>query len=390
MRPRICEICGSGRSRSIYERRFEPLPGALLAGYDVTVCVDCGFCFAQDLPSSAEFDRYYEEQSKYEAHQRDGAPSEYDTRRLPAAAAIVAEWLPDRQSRVLDIGCATGGMLAALRDIGYQRVVGVDPSAACARAAQRYHQIEVHTAPLSRLPEELGKFDLVIFGSVLEHLLELNETVARIRGLLNPGGCVFIEVPDMTRCTLLDDAPFQEFSVEHVNFFSPVSLQNLWRKHGFSTVGMRQTHIRYLGSLVVREIRGMFRVGNDPVPIERDEETEPELRRYVQKSQDRLERIALVIEDLVARQERIVVWGAGTHTQGLLKSTRLGAAKIVAFVDSNARYGGQSLAGAPIVGPDALAAFEEPILISSQQYQDEIKQEISEVRRLPNRVITLY
>ncbi len=390
MRIRPCEICGSVGARLIHRRQFQPLPGALLAGYDVAACTDCGFCFAQDLPEPTDFDRYYEEQSKYEAPQRDGAPSEYDSRRLPAAAAIVAEWLPDRDARVLDIGCATGGMLAALRDIGYRHVLGVDPSPACARAARRYHDIEVVTAGLSRLPESLGQFDLIIFGSVVEHLLELNATVQRVRPHLTERGCVFIEVPDMTKCTLLGDAPFQEFSVEHINFFSPTSLQNLWRKHGFSTVGIRQTSIRYMGGLTVHEVRGMFRCGDNPVLPERDDVTEPELRRYIEQANARLSRVAEVVSNIARAGEPLFVWGAGTHTQGLLATTELGSAKIAAFVDSNARYAGQELAGAPIIGPDALMGRPEPILVSSQQYQDEIVREITVVRKLPNRVITLY
>jgi len=35
---------------------------------------------------------------------------------------------------------------------------------------------------------------------------------------------VFITVPDASRYAAGDDAPFQEFSLEHINYFGPQSL----------------------------------------------------------------------------------------------------------------------------------------------------------------------
>lgn len=391
MRPRPCEICHNPQADFIYRREFTPLPGSLLSGYEVVACPACGFCFARDLPTAEEFDRYYEEQSKYEYHQRDGAPSEYDSRRLPAAAAIIAEWLPDRSARILDIGCANGGLLAALKAIGYSNLLGLDPSPTCAAAAQRLHGIEVVTGPLSRLTPAMGQFDLIIFGSVLEHLLELNGMVARIEPHLTAAGCVYVEVPDMTRCTRLVDAPFQEFSVEHINFFSPVSLSNLWRKHGFSVRGLRQFSIPYLRGNLVYEVKAMFQRGAHAAATpEFDAEAGPEIRRYVERSAARLAHLTGVIDRLADSGEPILVWGAGTHTQGLLSTTRLGEANIRAVVDSNARYRGQTLGGVTICGPDEIAGRPEAILISSQQFQEEIVHEIAAVRGLSNRLITLY
>ncbi len=391
MRIRPCEICGSIEAELLHERRFTPLPGALLAGYDVTTCRDCGFCFAQDLPDTSAFDRYYEEQSKYEFHQREGAPSEYDSRRLPAAAALIAEWMPNREARILDIGCATGGLLAALRDAGFHQLLGIDPSPACARAARQHHGIEVLTAPLSRIPAEIGSFDLIVFGSVMEHLLDLNATLERISPLLKEHGCVFVEVPDVTRCTRLGDAPFQEFSVEHINFFSPKSLSNLWSKHGYSAVGLRQTEIVHVANLVAYEIKAMFRKGSGAtsVPIF-DDQAGPELRRYIANATSALAPVAAILRELALRETSVIVWGAGTHTQGLLATTPLRDVKIRAFIDSNARYAGQTLAGVPVLSPAEAARFDEPILISSQQFQVEILDEIKNLRRLPNAVITLY
>ena len=68
----------------------------------------------------------------------------------------------------------------------------------------------------------------------------------------------------------------------------------------------------------------------------------------------------------------------------------LGKVNIAAFVDSNPKYQGQHLHGAPILGPDSLAGRTEPILISSYAAQHEIAQQIREKLQLSNELILLY
>lgn len=362
----------------------------MIDGYDVVACDECGFCFASTIPSQGAFDAYYEGQSKYEHNSRGGAPSEYDTRRLPFAVSIISEWLTDRSARILDIGCANGALLAELKKNGYANVCGVDPSPACSKIARDLHGINVIAAPISKIPESIGKFDLVIFGSVLEHIIDFESTMDRTKALLNANGRVHVEVPDMTRCSLVNDAPFQEFSVEHVNYFGPISLRNLFTRHGFRSVGSRQTEIEQVPRLRLYEIKAMFEYTGTTAAPEKDVETRPELERYIAKAREKMQRVAEVIDRLVVEQRPIVVWGVGTHTQGLLSDTKLREARIEAFVDSNLRYVGQTLEGRRILPIDDLAHLPHDILVSSQQFQEEIVRDIRQRLKLPNGVITLH
>ena len=63
---RACPICAARESAILHRQRFAPLPGALLDGYDVVACRNCGFVYANGLPAADEFARYYTEASKYE------------------------------------------------------------------------------------------------------------------------------------------------------------------------------------------------------------------------------------------------------------------------------------------------------------------------------------
>jgi hypothetical protein len=225
---------------------------------------------------------------------------------------------------------------------------------------------------------------------VLEHIIDFDSTIEQTKRLLNPNGRVYVEVPDMTKCSLMTDAPFQEFSVEHVNYFGPASLRNLLARRGFDVVGLRQTSIDQVVNLNIYEIKAMFMHTGVNTPPVKDIETRVELERYIANARKKISRVVDVIDNLVEEQRPIVVWGVGTHTQGLLSDTRLGEARIEAFVDSNLRYTGQTLGGKPILPVSDLKELPHDILVSSQQFQSEIVEQIQKRLALPNSVITLY
>src|SRR5204863_9905717 len=118
--------------------------------------------------------------------------------------------------------------------------------------------------------------------------------------------------------------------------------------------------------------------------------SEPALRAYIAKSRAREERLQATVDRLVRERTPLLVWGVGTHTQRLLATSRLAEANIVAFVDSNSKYRDRTIAGVPILGPDAVAGRAESILISSLMFQAEIERQIREDLRYPNPLIVLY
>jgi len=113
-----------------------------VTGYDVVVCQRCGGGYADGIPDQAAFDRYYRDMSKYEYAQRGGAESEYDGRRLALIADIIAPHLQSPEMRILDVGCASGRLLANIRERGFVNVTGLDPSDSCAAAAARLYGVE--------------------------------------------------------------------------------------------------------------------------------------------------------------------------------------------------------------------------------------------------------
>ncbi|HET7696961.1 MAG TPA: methyltransferase domain-containing protein [Vicinamibacterales bacterium] len=389
---RDCPVCGSPDRRVVFRQEFAAVEQATpITGYDVAVCERCGAAYADGIPGQAAFDRYYREMSKYEYAQRGGEESEYDARRLAVIADVVAPRLPSRDARVLDVGCASGRLLANLRERGFPNVTGLDPSPACAATAARLYSIPVRTTTLAGIAASGERFDVVIMVGVLEHLRDLESAFAQVRALLEPSGLFYVEVPDVTAFADWPNAPYQDFSTEHINFFSPVSLRNLMRRHGFAEAFLEQNHREQSYRTVMSNISAFYRREEEmPQHIEFDADTALGLDRYLAACAADERRLHEKIDAVVDAKQPILVWGVGTHTSRLMATSRLAEADIVAFVESNSRYHGKLLHGRPIVAPEALRERREPVLISSRVFQQEIADQIRTALGCANELILLY
>ena len=386
---RLCPICGSAQNRNLFRQRFENFSRAcLMDGYEVVVCDQCGAGYADHIPSQAALDAYYRDFSKYEDTDSAGGFQPVEPR-LRELAELVKRFIPSPQTRVLEIGSASGGLLAALRDLGFHNLVGADPSPGCVRAAQIFYGISGFVCTIFTVPHPETPYEFLVLTGVMEHIADLDRAVAQFRRLLKPGGRVYLEVPDASRYQPQQDAPYQEFSVEHVNFFSSTSLANVMRTRGFRVVETGMT-VRPLHEMACPCTYGVFENAGVQEALIYDAETETGLRRYIQGCQAEDVRIREVIQGALAPGEKMLVWGTGTHTLRLLATGGLDPARIAAFVDSNANYQRQYLHGLPVLAPEQVGKCSEPILISSRSRQREIHQQIVGSLGLSNRIVLLY
>lgn len=369
--------------------RQEFAAGLLGQGYTVVVCQNCGAGFADGIPTQAEMDHYYAERSKYSETDSGGSESDYDRRRFGLIADQITPHLPSKDVAMLDIGCATGGLLAVLRQRGFGPVLGADPSPACGATARRLHGVEVRTATIRDLAGWRDRFDVVFMIGVLEHLRDVAEAVRIAVGLLRPGGRLFVAVPDVTGLAASRNAPYQQFSMEHVNFFSRDSLHRLMAGSGLAPRQVWQDMIEWRENVTEPVLAVLYENAAEVSGVERDQLTEPALGRYVEASRRADAAILDRIDALVASGESILVWGAGALTRRLLASSRLGQASIVAFVDSSPHLQGALLAGRPVWPPDRLAGRTEAILVCSVAFEREIIRLIRDQLGLPNPVRTL-
>ena len=386
---RPCPSCRSPEAQPLFAQRFARIEGGSIhGGYDVACCRLCGTLYADGIPSQPEFDRYYQAMSKYESPSAAGTTSPIDQRRFAEIAALVAPHLP-AGARVLEIGCASGGLLAELVGRGVARAAGIDPSPACARTARELYGLDVRAGSVFDDPFAGETFDALVLVGVLEHLVDVGRAFELLRRKLAPDGLVFFEVPDASRFAEFAEVPFQQLSVEHVNFFTPASLASLAGHHGFEVVASAQP-VRDTGRRGLEPVVAMLlRRTEQAVASTADESGRDALARYLEAS-ERLEAPhRKVVEALAAQARPVVVWSAGTQALRLVATSALGRVPIAAFIDGNPRYDGKSINGRPIVGPSQLARFSEPVLVASSGFQREIVEAIRGQWRRQNELVLL-
>lgn len=146
-------------------------------------------------------------------------------------------------SRVLDGGCGEGGVALALgaRHPRIQ-VVGLDVSATNVRLAQKLNRFPNVTfrqglAEEAHLLFEPDSFDLAYSFAVLEHVRDVDETVASLLKVLRPGGrfCFVVPMHEFTATGLLPEyTPIHGYA-DHVRVFTGAELRERFGGHeGFS------------------------------------------------------------------------------------------------------------------------------------------------------------
>ncbi len=385
MSKRHCPICGCVEVDFIYHQKFSTeFEASLMDGYDVVCCQQCGFGFADNIPEQAAFDKYYAEFSKYDKSFDSGKDPSIDTRRYEDVADIIQVHIPNKGMLILDIGCATGELLSILKTRGYQNVVGLDPAPACKETARRLYDIEVYTGTINDLP---GKgYDVIVMTGTLEHIRDLNKALENITEAIVPNGYLVIQVPDAIQFANTPDVHYQQFSMEHINYFSETTLTYLMQYYGFIKV-YSQTHlVNYPDKLTGNpQITAIYQIN-----VEKDHWTKPALERYAVTLGGVDDKTKAVIAGLMAMQTPIIVWGVGSHTLTLLAETHLSLANIWCFVDSNPGYWNKKIYGMPVRDPNALLIYPEcAILVSSRTYQQEIVNQ-TKAMGLPNPILTLY
>jgi 2-polyprenyl-3-methyl-5-hydroxy-6-metoxy-1,4-benzoquinol methylase len=380
---RACGACGATGSTVCHHQRFivpdgYPLPNE----YNVVVCNRCGFVYADPAASQSDYDHFYCEWSKYDDSETSTGSglSPYDAARLAATASDIARALPSRAASILDAGCATGGLLTALRDEGFASVAGLDPSPRCASAC-RERGFEAYIGSIASAPQNMPKFDCVVFSHVLEHVYDIPSFFTAARELLSPGGYLYLETPDATRYDDYLYAPFQEFNTEHINHFSARGLENAARRYGFQRVVVEQKLLQTAADTIYPAVFGLFRDCGQAADerVVCDQELPSRIDGYIRHSAELMEKINHHLASRLANVDRVIVWGAGQLAMKLLSLPCLAQVQVRALVDNNPILRGKTLAGAPVVSPKEIAGTREPIVIATLLHADEIR---AQIRRL--------
>ncbi|MDC0088864.1 class I SAM-dependent methyltransferase [Porticoccaceae bacterium] len=375
---RKCPVCDSANSNPVYDNKLAPIGGHQFSNV-ITVCNECCFSFAERLADQEVYSEYYTNLSKYDVI--GAAISPVDKLRVSAGVGLVSRFAGN-EAKIVDIGCGNCALLGALKDQGYQRLIGIDQAKNCTERALIYGIEDVNRGSVVDFDLSLvGDADVVLVMAVLEHLLTPKSSIKRVVSGMKVGAKLIIEVPSLARFDGVNGEPFGEFSLEHLQFFSLTSLTNL-------AVGLNIKLVAHYDLDLPSSLGSLFAV------FERTSEVFSELqdarsdavsvKKYIDDSKAKLD---LCLENLVDRS--IILYGAGAHSGRLLPLLAQKQVHVRAIVDGNPNYQGETLGDLEIKDPAIISGMPDtPLLISSFRSESAIKAFCAE--RFANRIISFY
>lgn len=198
--------------------------------YELFACGGCGLQFWE--PRAMPDACWYEQM--YGGRDKELMPLE------PGHRYFLGDPKAPGRGELLDIGCGTGGFLAAAREAGYE-VTGTELDRnAASFAKERLGLARVLGLTISEFakqwPEE--KFDVVTFFEVLEHQAVPVEFLRDVRSCLRPGGYIALSVPNRERWQTGPDV--LDYPPNHFLRWNAEALKNFLSAQGFETLAIRE------------------------------------------------------------------------------------------------------------------------------------------------------
>ncbi len=222
-------------------------------------CQNCGFVFAEKIPSPQELEAYYE------GYGRNDYLSPLTVKRYEE---LLQSWEPYRQTnRILDVGCGIGYFLETAQTKGWE-VYGTEYTDRAVEICAA-KGISMQKGELNPDLYASESFDIITSFEVIEHINNPREEVEKFYRLLRRGGMVYITTPNFN--SMLRYYLKEHYNViaypEHLSYYTPATLQRLMETMGFRKVWIKTTGIspmRFTSSL--RKQQEQKSANSDTVP----------------------------------------------------------------------------------------------------------------------------
>jgi len=236
-----CAVCGG----SIFRHALS------CEGFSYVRCTKCGLIQMNPQPLEGEIKQRYDNRSgkEYLSYElanegsflalallalKDSGFDEIETELLAASKLLATSNLLAKPPRLLDIGCATGSLLAHLRERGWE-TTGVEISGPQAEYGRAKRNLDVRSLPLeeNRFPD--AAFNVVLASHLIEHLNAPATLVDEVYRILAPGGRFFVTTPNIAGFQArLFKGRWRSAIFDHLYLFSVKTLSRLLEEKGFA------------------------------------------------------------------------------------------------------------------------------------------------------------
>lgn len=241
---RACPVCESREFAEFAEENFDPEKFTNLTYASrktpefmclrLVKCRVCDLVYAPSPPKNSILIQSYEDAGFNSGTEARSAAKSY------AKALSRHEHILQKKTYALEIGAGSGPFLSQLKKIGYEKVIGIEPSVAAVEAAEPEVQDHLRLAFFEPALIANNSVSLMCSFMTLEHISDPFELVQSSFHKLEDEGVICLVTHDwrgFVNRILGLKSPI--IDVEHLQLFNKNSLHHMLNRAGFSAIDIR-------------------------------------------------------------------------------------------------------------------------------------------------------
>ena len=375
-----CRSCGNRNLKRIVSLGFQPLANNLLNKendecelypLELNYCENCHNCqLSVSVDPKKMFSNYL-----YLSSVSDTFKKHF----IEAANKYVKEFkLSAKKSYIIDIGSNDGVALKPFRDLGFKKILGIEPAKNLAKMANKNKIKTINCFLEEKNLKKIKKnADLILASNVFAHSDKLKEMANCMLKLLNSKGTIIIEVQYLLNT--LQDLTFDNIYHEHYNYWSLTSLINFFKQFKAKIVKAEKINT-HGGSLRVFIKKDKNSKIDKSVKILLDEENKFGLtkfstyKKFAEKVYTIKKNVKNNIQKLKSNGKKII--GYGSPAKATTSLNFFGVSKEIDFiVEDNKLKHGKFIPGVniPIVSKEKITDKNNTIIVLAWNFFDDIK-----------------
>ena len=375
-----CRSCGNTKLKRVVSLGYQPLANNLLNKkeekcelypLEVNYCEKCHNCqLSVAVNPKNMFSNYLYTSSTSKS---------FREHFIRAAKKYIKDFkLNKKKSYIIDIGSNDGVALRPFKELGFKKILGVEPAKNLAKLANK-NKIKTFNGFLEKnnLSKIKKNADLILASNVFAHSDKLKEMAECMLKLLNKNGTLIIEVQYLLKT--LKDLTFDNIYHEHYNYWSLISLTNFFRKQN-ATIYRAEEINTHGGSIRVYIKKGnKIKIENNVKELIKQEEkfginkykTYQEFGKKVYKIRENIRKNILNLKN---KNNKIIGYGSPAKATTSLNFFGI-SNEIDCIVEDNKLKHGKYLPGMkiPILSKDKIKEKPDCALVLAWNFFDEIK-----------------
>jgi SAM-dependent methyltransferase len=232
----LCNLCGGTGLVTLTHRDRYGFPA------QASACARCGLVFLNPRMTAAGYARFYDGVyrplvSAFHGRLIDANTIQAEQREYAADRGDFVRPFLERSglTTMLDIGGSTGVVASHFaRTFGLTGTL-IDPAPLEVREAQALG-LETITGLVEEHDFGGRRFDVVLICQTVDHLLDVAGTLKRVRELLTPNGCLFIDIVDFRAAYLRNWSVEDATKIDHPYYLTQDTMLAYLRRAGFESM----------------------------------------------------------------------------------------------------------------------------------------------------------